>query len=130
MFSTDLSTISLAVAVLAALFLCVFALIRAARAEKYAFDAVSHMEQNNAKSLSLRRMAEVEATLTDLLDSYDSLLRSHKRLRARIGMREVRAKRKNAENGVDLDAKPVSDAEKAEYKANLRSQLRAEGRLK
>ena len=48
-------------------------------------------------------MADVEGTLTDLLDSYAALLSSHKKLRARIGMRATREARAN---GVDSDAAP------------------------
>jgi len=43
-------------------------------------------------------MAAVEATMTDLTDSYDGLLASHKKLRSRIGMRATREK---AENSLD-----------------------------
>ena len=64
----------------------------------YCRDAVEYVVNSNKKALTLRRMAEVEATLTELTDSYQALLDSHKKLRSRIGMRAVR---ENRENGVD-----------------------------
>lgn len=53
-------------------------------------NAVDWVAQSNKRSLSLKKMAEVEAELTDLRDAYDALMASHKKLRARIGMRKVR----------------------------------------
>lgn len=57
--------------------------------------ALTFLQTNNKRSLSLARMAEVETSLTELTDAYDSLLRSHKKLRSRIGMRDVREAKKN-----------------------------------
>jgi len=85
-----------------------------------------YVQESNKRSLTLRRMAEVEATLTELLDSYDSLLKSHKKLRSRITMRENRAK---APNGIDSDSVPADEAAKAAYKNSLRSELRKQGKL-
>lgn len=59
-------------------------------------DAVHVVMNQNKKAVTLRRMAEVEATLTDLTDAYEGLLKSHKKLRSRIGMRNVREERENA----------------------------------
>jgi len=38
----------------------------------------------------LKHLAEMSAELTELKDAYDSLLKSHKKLRSRIGMRANR----------------------------------------
>lgn len=90
--------------------------------------AIDFVRNHNAKSLSLRKIAEVEVALTELTDSYDALLSSHRKLRSRIGMREVREKRKNGddrENEVDL----TDEAQKAAYKARMRADLRKRGML-
>ena len=85
------------------------------------------VKTENKASVSLRRMAEVEATLTDLLDSYQNLLESHKKLRSRIGMRELRDKKAEAATETpDL----LDEGSKSAYKSELRKQLRASGRLR
>ena len=90
--------------------------------------AVNFVQNQNKNAVSLRRMAEVEATLTDLLDSYQSLLTSHKKLRSRIGMREHREK-KNAESSGNVGEAPTDEVEKARYKAQLRADMKARGLL-
>lgn len=82
----------------------------------YCREAVEFVVKGNKKSVTLRRMADVEATLTDLMDSYESLLASHKKLRSRIGMRKVRESR---ENGLDSDA-TTSDKAKLRIDAKQR----------
>jgi hypothetical protein len=81
-------------------------------------NAVRRLETQNARSLTLAKMAHVEAALTELTDAYDALLDSHKKLRARIGMRKVRADRK--ENGSDV---PDSTVDPAGYKRAMRLKL-------
>lgn len=90
-------------------------------AEKYAQDAMDWVRENNEESLGLTKIAEHEAALTELQDSYSALLSSHKKLRSRIGMRENRAKAKS--NGVD------EAASYAERKAQLRDHAKAKGYL-
>ncbi len=92
----------------------------------YCRAAVEFVRNQNKNSVSLRKMAEVEATLTDLSDSYEALLESHRKLRSRIGMRKIRQKR---QDDVNSDSVPSGEAEKARYKAALRAQLQREGRL-
>lgn len=85
---------------------CAFAVaitVFCVRLANYCRDAVNHVENQNKNAVSLRRMAEVEASLTDLTDSYDSLLKQHKRLRSRIGMRKIREDSQKPEN--DLHSK-------------------------
>lgn len=60
-------------------------------------NALRYVTEENKRSVSLRKMAEVESSLTDLTDAYDALMASHKKLRSRIGMRELREKRKDDE---------------------------------
>ena len=110
-------------------FLAVFcggAVVWCVQLAKYCRAAVEFVQSQNKNAVSLRKMAEVEATLTELLDSYESLLASHRKLRARIGMRKAREK---PENAPELATVPGTDAEKAEYKRQLRAKLQKEGRL-
>ena len=90
----------------------------------YARNAVHYIETQNKRSVSLAKIAEVESSLTELLDSYDSLLKSHKKLRSRIGMREVREKRKLE------DDPPMSTEGKEQWKREMRLKLRQSGALK
>lgn len=79
------------------------------------------IEQNNAKSKSLSEIARLSADLTELDDAYHALLDSHKKLRSRIGMREIRERRKKG-NGEDTH---VHDA--TTDKEVLRERARAKG---
>ena len=79
--------------------------------------------KKNARSLSLSKLADLEATLTELLDGYNALLESHKKLRSRIGMRENRRKRANGEI-----PDPTTDPDG--WKRAMRLQLRRDGILK
>jgi len=103
MFSTDFSA---GLAVLAGLLtvFSVFCFIWAARLANYCRDAVYRVENENVKSLGLRRIAELEASMTELLDSHQALLDSHKKLRSRIGMRELREKRASEAEPTDLQS--------------------------
>lgn len=91
-----LSTISLEEM---ALSLGIIALICAAasvwlaiRSGRWALGAYRLAEKNTGTRVSRKDIAEFTAELTDLRDAYDALLKSHKKLRSRIGMRENRAK--------------------------------------
>lgn len=117
MLSTVLSTAIFFVVALSALILAIFSYRKALACAEYAASAVAYVEKQNKQSISLRKMADVEAQLTDLTDSYDSLLTSHKKLRARIGMRAAREKKAN---GVGLSPNGLSDIEKSELKKQLR----------
>lgn len=106
-----------------------YLLIRTAYANIEA--CIKWVQSENEASASLRRMAEVEGTLTDLMDSYNSLLEQHKRLRSRIGMRELRARRAEEDDPAPPQTPDLLDAaEKAAYKSRLRADLRAKGQLR
>jgi len=125
MLPTELSTIWLIAAGFLTVFCgaCVVWLVQLAQ---YCRSAVEFVENQNKRAVSLRRIADLETTCTELLDSYNSLLDSHKKLRSRIGMRNIR---KSRENGADLT--PMSsDADKSAYKATLRAKLRSTGQLR
>ena len=127
MLSTDLSTagpillvsipvICLGLAITCALF------ARSARSEAakcYEWvEAVSKMRNPAAK------VAQLSAEVTELTDSYDALLKSHKKLRARIGMREARRKK------ADLDTGNGSDLSSETDKRALRLAAKNAGLLK
>lgn len=125
--STELSTIlvfSCGLVVIFALFMYVWMV----RLAQYCRSAIEFVQNQNAKSLSLRRLAELDAAVTELTDSYQAILASNKKLRARIGMRAVRKRRNDAEIELDSTA-PSDEAERARYKAALRNKLKANGRL-
>ncbi len=64
-----------------------------------------------------KRQRSVESQMSDLQSSFDSLLESHKRLRSKIGMQELRAKSANEEKPeVDRSAPPPRGASKAELR--------------
>jgi len=104
MISTDLSTLFLLFVVAICVGFAGFAVKYASAARNYAEDCFQWVKGNNEKSLSLTRIAELEAALTDLADAYHALLKSHKKLRSRIGMRELRKRRKDAQNGSEEPA--------------------------
>jgi hypothetical protein len=126
MFSTELSTIlalfgasSLMVAAI------LFYIIR--RMSQRVSAAITYLHTQNKNSVSLRRLAEVEATLVELSDSYEALLKSVRKLGARLRMR---ANRQNGVKEPELPENvPAEESERAAYKAKLREKLRKEGRL-
>lgn len=79
-------------------------------------NAINRMENDNKRSLSLRKMAEVEASLSELTDAYDALLTSHKKLRSRIGMRHHRERKNEV---------PDPQQDPAGYKRAMRLKLNA-----
>lgn len=124
--STELSPFFIIFCMFGLAFL-VYLYVWMAKLASYCRDAVDFVQNQNKNAVSLRRMAEVEATLTDLLDAYQSLLSSHKKLRSRIGMRKTRADAKA--NGVDSETPPADEAGRAQYKARLRNDLKTKGML-
>ena len=121
MFSTGFSTGLLIICALTVAF-CVAIVVWISRIGRYVHAAVEHMHRENKRAVSLRRIAEHEATLTELSDAYDALLTSHKKLRSRIGMRENRAKRANGAESTDSP-----EAERLALKKQLRDRARKDG---
>lgn len=126
MFSTDLSTFLVVFA--AFLLMCAsYVAYKVRRMANRVAAAVTYLHTQNKNAVSLRRIAELESTLTELSDSYEVLLKSVKKLGARA---RTRAAREKAGNGLDLDTSPPADeSSRAAYKAKLRENLRKEGRL-
>lgn len=55
------------------------------------------------------QIAALSSEMTELTDSYAALLKSHKKLRSRITMRENREKRLDTGNGSDLSSERDKD---------------------
>lgn len=98
----------------------------AVRASIYADECRLFCEQR----AELSELAKLSSEMTELTDAYDSLLHSHRKLRSRVGMREVRAKRKNGADEPSESPVPGSDDEKAALKRKLRDDARARGILR
>lgn len=124
MLSTQLPTILGVIGALSCLVIAVWAWRIAAYARDVAVRSVDFIQSQNKRAVSLKKLAEIEGELTDLRDAYDSMLTSHKKLRARIGMRENRAKKAN---GVESEAAPDTEAGRAAYKTRLRDAARNAG---
>lgn len=67
--------------------------------------------------------------MQELDDNHEALAASHKRLRSRVGMQDLRARRKGAQNGAEdpENAEPITDGEK--WKRDMRIRL-ARGEVK
>ena len=130
MLSTEFSTFLLFFGPLALVISLGCAFI-SAQAIRYSRAAVAWLEEYNAEAISLKRLAEVEIALTELTDSYQALLTSHKKLRSRIGMREVREKRRsgNGEGDTITGDLPDPTADPEGWKKAMRLKLRT-GQLK
>lgn len=124
MLSTELST-GLALFCLLVVAFCVYTYHFMHKLTIYCREAVEFVQMQNKNAVSLRRVADLETTLTDLLDAYHTLLAGHKKLRSRIGMRELRDKRENA-----VDSGTETDAERLFLKKQLRLDLKSKGLLR
>lgn len=114
MLSTELSTILAAGFGILATAAAVFSALawRIARKSRDDAAALAGWTHENAKSsVTLKRLTELETELTELTDSYAALMKSHKKLRARIGMRL------NRQNGRAEDQEGVqSSTDKAQLR--------------
>jgi len=104
--------------------------IFASRCRRYCDLAYQAMQENSIEALSSTRLAELDRTLTELSDSFSSLEASHKRLRSKYSMRDMRERRNDA-NGADEQPQasllPDDDAAKAAFKTKLRAQCKERG---
>lgn len=115
MLSTDLLTVSI---IFGLCFLAALMSIRLFNVEQQVREAIRTLNERNSRSVSLAKMAHVEASLSELTDAYDALLSSHKKLRSRIGMRAVRAGKEAAANAL-----PDPQQDPAGYKKAMRLKL-------
>lgn len=102
-----------------ALVFAALALFLAKKSRDYARACASFARETASAKLDRAKIAELDASITELTDAYDALLKSHKKLRSRLTMR---ANRQDAGNGVDLS----NETEKK----RLRLQCRERGLLK
>lgn len=122
MLSTELPTALLAATAFLSAFWAFASWIRARKAWKTCVEALNFAKSDKYDPVGLARIAEIEASLTELSDSYAALLKSHKRLRSRIGMRAVRER--------DDGQPEQTDAFSTRNKAELRRQAKASGLLR
>lgn len=105
MLSTELSTVAVICALTVAAFCLILAItcwLNARSARLYAANCEIWVQKVAKMRDPTAPIAELTAEMTDLTDSFQSLLRSHKKLRARIGMREARAKKRDMDAETDL----------------------------
>ena len=98
------------------------ALYLAMQSVKYARASWKYAQNVAQGKLDRAKMAEIDTSLTELTDAYDALLKSHKKLRSRIGMRENRQTSNGQTNLTGLSDERDKD--------KLRLQCRASGLLK
>lgn len=98
--------------------LCVW---NARRAQSYAANCENWMRRVAEMRDPTAKIAELSGEMTELADSYSALLKSHRKLRSRISMRENREK-----GGAD----PASDLSSERDKRQLRLAAKSAGLLK
>lgn len=125
----SLSTIEIALLVVLAGFFIALGIVCAWQARKsavFARSCAEWMSENNTKSASMARIAEISSEMTEVTDALHSLIKQHKRLRSRIGMRELRKKRKQAGNSeapvVELDLVDAPGSKKADLRVEAKRQ--------
>lgn len=101
----------------------------AAKSEEWVQHAWQELEKIARERSEKSQLAALQVEVTDLADAYASLLDGHKRLRSRIGMREVRARKKNGADPEQLNADLNDPAAKAAYKQAFRTQMKEKGML-
>jgi len=57
--------------------------------------AIAYSQREFRSTSPTKRLRQVEQQMSDLQSSFESLLESHKSLRSRVGMRELRARNAN-----------------------------------
>ncbi len=90
---TELSTALALILAVAALAVALIAYRGSRKSVENVVSLAQWTRENSSKSLSLKRIAQLEADMTDLQESYDTLLGSMKKLRAKIHLRMAREKR-------------------------------------
>lgn len=90
---------------------------------RYCAQCTDYMHDNNMEALKDSKLAAIASELTELSDSFASLSASHKRLRSKYGMQDLRARRNAGDDG-EVDLSETTD------KRALRLELRKKGLLK
>ena len=81
-----------------------------------------------ARHRNLRDIRTIVLHLSELEDMHEALAASHKRLRSRVGMQDLRARRKSEKNGAD-DQPEAGQLDSEAWKRQKRLEL-ASGKLK
>ena len=104
-----------------------FAAVKEARKmAEYCGTCANFMHENNLEALKDSRIAALDTSLTELSDAFSSLEASHKRLRSKYGMRDLRERRAAS----DDDRTGELDLATTDDKRALRLELRKQGLLK
>lgn len=95
-----------------------FALRESRQSNEWCQSAFEYVRSENKSSKTLKQLTDIEATLTDHEDSLVAVQSTLKKLRSRIGMRELRARK--TENGSDV---PDAKEDPAAWKAYMRKKI-------
>lgn len=109
------------------------AVAEARKMAKYVQMCTDWMHENNSETYSASRMAAFDKGLTELSDHVSSLEASHKRLRSKYGMRDLRERRKESDDDEYrrfLAKQGELDLSTTQDKRALRLELRKKGLLK
>ena len=104
---------------------CLFALaawVTSMRAVRYSSDAAEFCQKNNKASVSLKKMTALEIEMTEITDSVGSLHTSLHKLRSRVGMRELAARKAKEQS----DELPDSKTDPEGWKREMRKRLAAQ----
>lgn len=107
----------------AVLVVCALSLCVSLAALWIAVRAAQYTHENTAAKISRSRIAELQSAVTELHDSYSALLDSHKKLRSRIGMRQLRERKQVDEPPIHDDV-PDYRTDPAGYKREMRKKLK------
>ncbi len=113
------------------MFLSILTLLTALAAVFLSLYAVGFVRRQNKRALSLRRLAQIEAELTELTDAVASTHQMLKKLRSRIGMRDLRQRRKGAQgaNGAAAEYDLTTEAGRTAARQALEAELALAGKL-
>jgi len=104
-----------------------FAAVKEARKmADYCGTCANYMHENNLKALKDSKIGGLESAVTEISDTLTSLEASHKRLRSKYGMRDLRERRAAGED----DPNGELDLAKTDDKRALRLELMRKGLLK
>ena len=100
--------------------------INAQKHAAYAKSCADWMAENNKRS----KVVRLEAEMTEIVDSMVAIREALHKMRSRAGMREYRAKQKEAENDAPAADTPEGrDAERAALEAELAKSGRLNARI-
>lgn len=97
-----------AIVVVAALGIALASIVLAVHLQRRLDEIDAQIDAQSVKGVTRKRIEAIELGFSDLDERHQSLLTSHKRLQARVGMREARAAQKELE--ID-DGEPAVDKE-------------------